>query len=67
MGTDNYAYGVSTHNDLPFIGLGAGVKTHYGMMLPSTTRVAAYVRSAAVSNDPPEIASRRVATLRVDG
>lgn len=64
MGTDNYAYGVSNSADVPYLGMGAGIKTDFGMVFPSTARVAAFVRSTGRQDlDPPNISDRIVTTL----
>ena len=63
MGTDNYAYGYG-HQDVPWLGMGAGIKTEAGMVFPSSSRVAAYVRSTGRADlDPPEISNRIDTTL----
>jgi len=63
MGTDNFAYGYG-HQDVPWLGMGAGIKTEAGMVFPSSARVAAYVRSTGRADlDPPEISNRIDTTL----
>lgn len=63
MGTENFAYGYG-HQDVPWIGMGAGIKTEAGLVFPSSARVAAYVRSTGrVDLDPPEISNRIDTTL----
>ena len=63
MGTDNFAYGYG-NQDVPWLGMGAGNKTEFGMVLPSSARIAAFVRSTGrVDLDPPEISNRIDTTL----
>lgn len=65
MSTDNFALGSYSFPDVPYVGLGAGIKTPFGLLLPPTARVAAYVRSTGprLNTDPPEIQARLVTTL----
>lgn len=63
MGTDNVAYGSSSFPDVQRVAVGAGIKTDFALLLPPTSRIAAYVRNVPVNGDPQEIEQRRFTTL----
>lgn len=66
MSTDNFALGAFSFPDVPYVGVGgAGLKTPFGLWLPPTARVAAYLRSTGpdLNADPPEVQARLFTTL----
>lgn len=50
MSTNPHVYGSALFPALPHMGIGAGLSTPYGVLLPPGTRVAAYVDSGGVSD-----------------
>lgn len=64
MGTQNFAYGNSMFQDLPYYDLAGGIQTEFGTILPPGSRVAAYVRSTGYQDlDPKTIQGQLVLTL----
>lgn len=58
------ALGNANFPNSPLYGMGAGIRTQFGLLSPPGARVAAYVRSTGVqSQDDPEIANRLFTTL----
>jgi hypothetical protein len=64
MGTQNFARGAAMFADPPYMALGGGVQTDFGLVLPPGGRVAAYVRSTGPQDlDPRPLRDQLVPTL----
>lgn len=67
MGTNPHPRGTFLFGSLPFQGFGAGIHTPYGLMLPPTTRVGAYVRSGGVADGMETAIKEKLVTTLASG